>query len=83
LAALLLVRVAGGPDADGVAASGEFVVDRLLGLRRAEVHDPAAGLEDGVELLDLFGELLAGTLSPGVVRDLDVVGDDEVGTVAR
>lgn len=64
---LVFGRIAGGPDAYRIAPLGELVIKRLFRLRGTEIGDGAAGLEDGVEFLDRFRELVPHGLGEGIV----------------
>lgn len=80
---LVFGRIPCGPHADGIPTVGQGVVERLFGLRRAEIGDGAAGFQDGVEFLDRFRELVPHGLREAVVRNFNIVSNDLVGTTAR
>ena len=79
---LLESRVQRGPHTDFIAAFGEPVVQGHLTLRCAQVDDACRleRLEDRIEFLHGLGQLVPHHLRGRVVRDFDVVRNDDVST---
>jgi len=70
LGAALLMRVSNRSAAHDVSALGQSVIDRLIGLSCPEVDQATPGLDEGVKLFDLLGELVAHELGLGEGRHL-------------